>query len=247
MGRKRYEEYAPLAWFYDRYWGAQYHRLVLPILERLLLCSLPSGSSILDVCCGTGHLARELISRGYRVTGIDGSEEMLVYARKRAPQGEFLAADARDFTLPGSFRAAVSTFESLNHILLGNELLEVFQNVRAVLVGGGSFFFDLLTEEAYTTLWQKSSATVEDDNVCILRGGYDGKERLGKSEITLFRLEGTWKRTDLRLFQRCHEPTEVRSALERAGFTEISLYDARADLGMAGDMAVGRVFFTAVK
>ena len=33
--------------------------------------------AVLDVCCGTGLMARELVARGYRVVGVDASAAML--------------------------------------------------------------------------------------------------------------------------------------------------------------------------
>ena len=36
---------------------------------------------MLDLCCGTGLLAGELVARGYRVVGVDASEAMLALAR----------------------------------------------------------------------------------------------------------------------------------------------------------------------
>ncbi len=245
--KERYRSYNPLAWFYDRYWGAHYHRMILPVVGRLLLSALPRGSRIFDLCCGTGHLAAELASRGYAVTGLDGSEEMLAYARRKVPGGEFLAADARSFQLPPIHQAAVSTFESMNHILNLEELAQVFQNVIHTLEPGASFLFDLLTERAYSALWHKSSAIVEEDNVCILRGGYEAARKVGRSDITLFRLEGSWKRSDVTIYERCHSLEEVRSALENSGFSKTTLYDCEKDLGLAGDLAGGRVFFLARK
>ena len=38
---------------------------------------------MLDLCCGTGLLAGELIARGYRVAGVDAAEAMLAQARER--------------------------------------------------------------------------------------------------------------------------------------------------------------------
>jgi len=38
---------------------------------------------VLDLCCGTGLLADELIARGYRVVGVDASDAMLALARGR--------------------------------------------------------------------------------------------------------------------------------------------------------------------
>ncbi|WP_449424565.1 class I SAM-dependent methyltransferase [Rhodanobacter lindaniclasticus] len=45
--------------------------------------SLPAGSIIADAPCGTGRLAEPLLAVGYRVHGLDISDEMLDVARQR--------------------------------------------------------------------------------------------------------------------------------------------------------------------
>ena len=50
----------------------------------LELLELPAGASILDVGCGTGRHAVELARRGYAVTGLDLSSEMLRVAAEAA-------------------------------------------------------------------------------------------------------------------------------------------------------------------
>ncbi len=47
------------------------------ILDEL---SVPAGASILDVGCGTGRHSIELARRGYDVTGLDLSAQMLARA-----------------------------------------------------------------------------------------------------------------------------------------------------------------------
>src|SRR5437868_4390317 len=79
-----FAQYDRFASIYDRYFGT-YARRVVPALERLLLGSLPGKARILDVCCGTGQLATALTERGFIVTGIDGSREMLRLAQRNAP------------------------------------------------------------------------------------------------------------------------------------------------------------------
>lgn len=239
--------YDPLAWFYNRYWGARYHRQAFPIVERLLLSRIPPGVPLLDLCCGTGHLTRPLAERGYRMTGIDSSEEMLRFARENVPAAEFFLLDARGFDFSPRFQAALSTFDSLNHILEIDALAAVFRNVYRALREGGLFLFDLNLEEAYLREWDKQSAIVEEDHVCIVRGGYDPAARLGRAEITTFRREEGWRRSDIILFQRAHSPEEVQSALEGAGFRGVCRHDAGAGLGMAGEIGVGRAFFLAAK
>lgn len=242
----RYTAYDRFAWCYNRYWGDRFSNQVLPVLERVLLPHLPAQGRILDLCCGTGQLARALAERGYQVTGIDGSEEMLRYARENAPGVQFILADARWLTFPASYDAVISTFDSLNHIMSLEELTQVFRNVHAVLERNGFFLFDLNMEEGYQTRWRGSFAIVEEEHVCIVRARYDPEQKIGQNEITMFRLEGgVWQRSDLTLSQRCYSENEIRAALSEAGFQEIVTYDAEKDLGMRGN--VGRTFFLARK
>ena len=58
------------------------------------------GSHIVDLGCGNGALSEKLIARGYRVTAIDASGDMLAQARALHPDIPFVQADATDFTLP---------------------------------------------------------------------------------------------------------------------------------------------------
>ncbi|MEW5745462.1 MAG: methyltransferase domain-containing protein [Nitrospirota bacterium] len=245
MAPGRCDAYNPFAWFYDRHFD--FREQALFILERLLFPLLSPGSRILDLCCGTGHLAQTLASRGFRVTGIDGSAAMLAYARQRMPGSEFITADARAFRTSSTFEAVVSMFDSMNHILTAEELGMVFRNVFASLGKRGSFLFDLNMEEAFTTQWHKSSSIVGNDNVCVISGGYDPAEKIGTTRLTLFLLEEQWTRSDVTLYQKCHSPEEVSSALERAGFKEIEQYDAGRELEMPGHLATGRTVFLARK
>lgn len=239
-----YGVYDPFAWFYNQGWGSDYHRQAAPLLVEHVFPRLPVGARVLDVCCGTGDLSRFLVAHGYRVTGIDGSEEMLRFAREQTPGAEFRLADARGFSLGSRFDAALSTYDSLNHILDPNELEDAFASVRGALVPGGLFVFDLNTEESFETLWCGSSATVEETAAGITRASYDAAQRIGRADLTLFRLAdgGGWGRSDVTVFERCYPVAEVTAALGRAGFAQIEASPAW-ELGMRGDMALGRVFF----
>lgn len=237
----RYDDFA---WFYDRYWSEEFHSAAFPILELIWLDRVPPGSRILDVCCGTGSLAALLTARGHRVTGVDISPEMLQYAGRNAPTAEFAVADAASFHLPGGYHAAVSTFDSLNHLLEPAALEAAFGNIAAALRPGGLLAFDMLLEQGYQTRWGECFALVRDDHVLTVTGAaFDSRSRIARLAITMFRLlEGGWRRSDVTIEERCYSPGEISAALERTGFGELLCYDA-GDLGMAGQLGEGRSFF----
>src|SRR5262249_4383113 len=190
-------------------------------------------------------IAKGLTDRGYRVTGIDGSEAMLRFARENAPEAEFIHADARTFKLPDKFQAVISAFDSLNHVMELEELKAVFRNVYAVMEDDGIFLFDLNLEDESEML-AGSLDMVEDDHVCVVRASYRSEEKLKRYDLTMFRLEdASWRRSDLTLFQRYHSQEDVIVALAECGFDHVKTYDARREFGFT--ISEGRMFYLARK
>jgi demethylmenaquinone methyltransferase/2-methoxy-6-polyprenyl-1,4-benzoquinol methylase len=69
------------------------------------------GDRVLDACCGTGDLALADREAGGDVVGVDFSEAMLERARRKAPQLEWLRADATDLPFEdGRFDAVTVGF-----------------------------------------------------------------------------------------------------------------------------------------
>jgi SAM-dependent methyltransferase len=242
---ERYSDYDALAWLYNKYW-AQPQQLLWSPLESLVLNDIPAAGHILDLCCGTGQLASDLVGRGFRVTGVDGSGEMLRFARENAPEAEFVLSDARSFDLPQIFHGAVSQFGSLNHVMELQELQSVFEQVHGSLLPHGRFLLDLNTEEGFLARWTGSSiGHAEDDHAFIAGGTYDQEHKIGRFSVTMFFLrEGEWRRSDVVLTERVYSEGEVSRALEAAGFQSVDTFDARKDLEID---VTGRAFFLAKK
>ncbi len=74
---------------------------------RLLQNAVPTGSKILDVGCGAGVFAGELIRHGYDVWGIDLSEAMIKYARETSGIQRFRVGDIE------SLEFADNTFDAV--------------------------------------------------------------------------------------------------------------------------------------
>lgn len=243
----RYSSYDPFSWFYEHYWCEEVPPAIFTVIERLLLPSLSRRSHILDLCCGTGYTVARLEKKGYRVTGLDGSEKMLRYAKRHATRSRFVLGDARSFNLAQSFDAVISTFDSLNHFMTLNELRAVIKNVHAALKPGGLFLFDMNMESGFLNHWADYFSIVEKNAVCVLRGQYDALEKIGRYDITMFRREreAAWQRTDALITEKCYSMREIKSALRYAGFKELSVFDAEHDFGLVDN--TGRKFFLARK
>lgn len=266
----------PAEWSYDA-WAAIYdrlwdHRLFDAAFDRLVLHDVPPPARLLDLGCGAGHQAKRLADAGYDVTGIDLSARMLDHARARAPDCDFVLADARDFDLGDvpPFDVVYAFYDTLNHILEVDGLLSVFRRVRRVLRSGGTFIFDLNTDEAFRGRWQETVGIVEDDLVLVGEGDYDPETRLGdyritaleRERVTALEREGDpdashtgapapeprraeeerWVRRDARIRERCHRPDEVTDTLARAGFPDLFQTSAE-DAGM--ERSLHRVLYVA--
>jgi SAM-dependent methyltransferase len=163
-----------------------------------------------------------LTVQGYEVTGLDGSQELLNFARQNAPKAVFVLADARSFTLPNLYDAALCLSDSLNHLLTIVELLAAFQNVFLILRQGGLFLFDLNLEHKYVTTWPGQFAMVEDESVCVVRASYDPGTRIARFDATMFEKDQVWMRSDVALFQTWYPEPQVRSTLQEIGFSVLA-------------------------
>jgi SAM-dependent methyltransferase len=241
----RFSDYDSFAWFYNKEWTT-FSRRIFPVLKQIAGEKLPDKAKILDLCCGTGQLAKVLLEKGYSVTGIDGSKEMLRHARQNAPEAEFILKDARAFQLPQKYNAAFCTFDSLNHIMVLKELHQVFKNVYNCLVNGGIFIFDMTTKNHFETK-QKGFKDVQEtpDFLYTVRCDYNEENKISESYFTIFQPRGkSWKRSDIKLYQTFYPLKKVESALQQAGFIGIQVFsfDRKHGLGKVTENSL-RIFF----
>lgn len=102
--------------------------------------------NVLDVACGTGDMAVSLVERGYTVTGVDISEEMLAIARQKAPMVTFMIADAEHLPFPdASFDAVTCAFGVRNFVHLEQGLSEM---LRVLKPGGRMVILELATPDS---------------------------------------------------------------------------------------------------
>lgn len=101
---------------------------------------------VLDVACGTGDMAVELLRQGCSVTGVDLSKEMVAIAKQKAPQAEYRLADVERLPFgDASFDAVTCAFGVRNFVHLEQGLHEM---LRVLKPGGRMVILELATPDS---------------------------------------------------------------------------------------------------
>ncbi|GAA2577796.1 class I SAM-dependent DNA methyltransferase [Streptomyces tubercidicus] len=96
----------------DRYDNAFPHKEGQLASGAWLADTLPAGSRVLDLGCGTGlPSARQLVDSGHRVVGIDLSPSMVRLARQNVPDADFHRLDIAD--LRGGRLGGTGSFDGI--------------------------------------------------------------------------------------------------------------------------------------
>jgi SAM-dependent methyltransferase len=137
--------YTDLAWLYDRIYprifdyGGLYDALAGFLEDH-------SCRRILEVACGTGRLMAILEEKGYKVTGLDLSQEMLDIARTRCA-GKLLRQDMRETRVEGAFDALLCLGRSFGYMLTDNDAYRALEGFNRALRDGGILILDSFDAE----------------------------------------------------------------------------------------------------
>ena len=228
------EAYTSFAVVYDTFmdnvpyeeWGEYLHGLLLEY-------GVEDGL-VLDLGCGTGTMTEILASKGYDMTGVDFSEEMLDIAmQKRTKSGHdilYLMQDMRGFELYGTVRAIVSICDSMNYLTEDGDLEQVFRLANNYLDPKGMFIFDLNTRYKYEQMGETTIAENREEASFIWDNYYDPEEEINEYELAIFIPAGgdsdLYRKFEEVHYQRAYDLAMVRRLLEEAGMEFVTAYDA---------------------
>jgi SAM-dependent methyltransferase len=179
-----------LSFIHDNYFG-QLALDASQMIKNLLIDNEPSNYYIVDLGCGSGILARELSEKGFKVLGVDISEQMLNIAKRKAPKASFIHSSLFDFSIP-LCNVVCAIGEPINYLFDtpsdNNPIENLFQRIYRQLNPKGYFIFDILTTEA-----EKAPITkiMEDEEVTmIVQISVDTTTSILTREMTFFTKEG---------------------------------------------------------
>ena len=179
---------------------------------------------IVDLGCGTGSHAAILAERGYELTGVDLSPDMLRRARTKSSQVRWLLGDVRTIDAGGPFDAALMMFAVLSYQRSNEDVLAALANARRHVRPGGLLVLDTWWGPAVVAEGpsERTKEAVDDDGSLVTRSAraeLDIERRLCRVDYLIERQGRVDEETHVVRFFFCNE---LELLLKRAGFEALS-------------------------
>lgn len=189
------------------------------LLEQLRQAGIENGR-VVDLGCGSGIWARELVDAGYDVVGVDLSEAMIEIARQRVPEAEFHVGSFLQFPIPPC-RAVTALGEVFNYLFDADNSLrslqKVCQNVFDAVSPGGLLIFDVAGPGRCRG--QGQAFKEGKDWTCLVEYEHDeSNQQLTRRIVTFRRIGDLYRRHEETHRQQLYDESSVVTMLESLGF-----------------------------
>ncbi len=183
------------------------------------------SARILDIGCGTCRHAIELARRGYDVTGVDLSADMLaraaVKAREAGVRVRLVRSDARRLGIGGGFGLALILCEGAFSLMETDEMnFEILRQAAATLRPGGRLILTALN--ALFPLFHSVKDFMNDHDQATRDNAFD--LMTFRDKATLEVVDDLGRKKILDTDERYFAPSELAWLLKSAGFREIGLF-----------------------
>lgn len=246
--------YERFAYFYTKGPYSQYSKRMVELLPVVLERFGAKPQTILDLACGEGTFAVAMAKKGFQVTGVDLSSQILQFARewakKEAVNAEFLLQDMRSLPFEERFDLVTCWYDSLNYLLELEDLERAFAGAWRALKKGGLFIFDMNTIYGLAVNWQQRPCNVQQDTPELFeihRPIYDFEKNIATLRITGFVKEGNeWTRIEEEHKERGYSLEGIKQSLKKIGFQELACWGSMKEMSEPKPDS-GRVWFVAQK
>ena len=139
----------------------------------------------------------------------------------------YLQQDMRKFELFGTVRSVICVCDSINYLLVQEDLVKVFSLVNNYLDPEGLLIVDFHTPGYFREVLSNRTITEIDEDVVLIWENEETEEGCHASYLTIFyeQRDGKYIRTDEAHLQRGYTMQEMWEAAVNAGLADIKFYD----------------------
>jgi ubiquinone/menaquinone biosynthesis C-methylase UbiE len=217
--------YQQFAYVYDQLMTDAPYDGWLQFLDRVVQKYDHPMREVLDLACGTGSISIPLAARGYKVVGIDLSEDMLAVANDKSQQMglsiEWVNQDMTELELPYQVDTILCFCDSMNYVVEGEQVKQTFQRMYNHLTPGGFLLFDMHSLHKIQHVFGDRVFGTNDQEISLLWQCFYNEESVTVDhELTFFMQEkGTvYKRFDETHTQKGYPMDSVLQWLMECGF-----------------------------
>lgn len=132
--------YNDFAYVYDSlmHSDVDYEKLA-DYIENIFAMYDISPDLVCDLACGTGNVTIPLAKRGYDMTGIDLSEDMLNVARQKSSELDilYLNQNLTNVDMYGTMGAFLCMIDGINYMIAPKAVLKLFTTLENLFHGSG--------------------------------------------------------------------------------------------------------------
>jgi len=192
------------------------------ILKALRAARINDGM-VVDLGCGSGIWASQLVAAGYDVIGIDISEAMLEIAQQRSPQSEFRLESIFKAKIPRC-SAVTALGECFNYLFdsrnTATNQSKLFGRIFRALRPGGLFVCDIAEpgQVAPDTV-SKGFSQGGDWFVAVEKQEDQHTQILARRIVSFRKVNEMYRRAEEIHHQRLYKASEFAERLRQAGFS----------------------------
>ena len=137
--------YADLSQYYDGFCHDVNYAEQCDFTQRAFDCFAESnGNNYLDLACGTGQHLSLMHKKGFTVTGLDNSQQMLDASALRCPSAGLMLCDLASFNIDSRFDLISCFLYSIHYSHPISALTETLKRAFSALKSGGVLIFDMV-------------------------------------------------------------------------------------------------------
>ena len=201
---------------------------------------------ICECACGTGGLTLPLYRRGFHVTGVDLSQDMLWIAAQKARSAgvaiPFVRQDMRQLHLHRPMDAVLATCDGVNYLTTEGDVRAFLRAAYTALLPGGRLCFDCSSRHKLEGVMGDSFFGEERDGIATLwQNRLNRQTHVITMDVTFFVREedGRYRRFREEHRQRAHSEAELFGWLREAGFEDVrACGEMRCDAPRADDLRI---------